>query len=87
MNSISHRYHLKDLSGEENCRATCTATNELICFLPNKQFISFVSNGDKGLWVKVQLEETFDNVTIIRKWRRQFQTLISSCLFPQYSQQ
>ena len=39
---------LKDLSGEENCRATCTATNELICFLPNKQFISFVSNGNKG---------------------------------------
>ena len=54
-------YHLKDLtSGEENCRATCTATNELICFLPNKQFISFVSNGVRGLWAKAQLEETFD---------------------------
>ena len=58
------RCHLKDLIGEENCRATCTATNELICFLPNKQFISFVSNGDKGLWVKVQLEETFKKLPI-----------------------
>ena len=85
MNSISHRYHLKDLS-EENCIATCTATNELICFLPNKQFISFVSNGDKGLWVKVQLEETFDNVTIIRRVTFQkrsfvFQIAKSICTF------
>ena len=64
---LGPRYHLKDLLSEENCRATCTATNEPICFIPNKQFISFVSNGVKGLWVKVQLEETFDNVTIISK--------------------